>query len=270
MQHRRDVMQHVISDNYAACGAGCSGNPYDQNWALEPLGWGETHEIGHNMQRGRLNIYGGRSGEVSNNLFPTHKLIAFNKANPSAKSLTRGGTSAKLGFDIIKASLATADPTTYVYDAIWKSDAYAANNGLRLSFYRQLVEYARTYNTGFTDGWELYTLLYLMERNVNNSVSKGTWAADAAKYGFGSYTVDNIKAIDGNDFMLIAASRIVGRDLRSVFNMWGVTFSAAAGAQVAANGAAPAAKYLFPMSDVVQYGSGVSAPLTMTRTTIYP
>jgi len=69
IQHRRDVMQHVISDNYAACGSGCSGNPYDQDWALDPLGWGETHEIGHNLQRYRLNIYAGQSTEVSNNFF---------------------------------------------------------------------------------------------------------------------------------------------------------------------------------------------------------
>jgi immunomodulating metalloprotease len=270
LQHRRDVMQHVISDNYAACGSGCSGNPYDQDWPLEPLGWGETHEIGHNLQTGRTKIYGGRSGEVSNNLFPTHKLMAFNKANPSAKPLTRGGTSAKLGFDIIKAGLATADPTAYAYDKIWSNSAYAADNGLRLSFYRQLVEHARTYNTGLTDGWELYTLIYLMERNVNNSINKGTWAAEASKYGFGSYTLDAMKTIDGNDFMLIASSRIIGRDMRPVFSMWGVTTSAAANAQVVTNGAPAADKLLFPMDDVAAYGAGVKPALNMTATTVYP
>jgi immunomodulating metalloprotease len=47
-QHRRGAMQHVIVDQ-AQCGSACSGNPYDQTGPLNPLGWGETHEIGHNL-----------------------------------------------------------------------------------------------------------------------------------------------------------------------------------------------------------------------------
>jgi immunomodulating metalloprotease len=274
LQHRRDKMQHVISDNYASCGSGCSGNPYDQNWALEPLGWGETHEIGHNLQRTRLNIYGGQSGEVSNNIFPMHKQAQYNKANPSLAPITRNNTSAKLGFDIIKASMATADPSGYVYNAIWSDPAYAANNGLRLSFYRQLIEYARYYNNSLSDGWELYTLLYLLDRNVSHSVSKGTWAADASKFGFGNYTSTEMTAIDGNDFMLIASSRIIGKDMRPVFTLWGVTYSAAASTQVAGNalasGTLPAEKLVFPMNNVNQYGAGIGAPLNMATATTYP
>jgi immunomodulating metalloprotease len=274
LQHRRDSMQHVISDNYAACGAGCSGNPYDQNWALEPLGWGETHEIGHNLQKNRLNIYGGQSGEVSNNIFPTHKQAQFNKANPTLTPMARANTSAKLGFDIIKAGMATADPSGHVYNAIWSDTAYAANNGLRLSFYRQLVEHARIYNTSFSDGWELYTLLYLLERNVTNSVNKGTWTADASKFSFGNYTAAEVGAMNGNDFMLIASSRIIGKDMRPVFTMWGVSYSAAANAQVTTNvlasGALPADKLLFPMNNVNQYGAGVGAALNMTAANTYP
>ena len=274
IQHRRDVMQHVISDNYAACGAGCSGNPYDQNWALEPLGWGESHEIGHNLQKNRLNIYADQSTEVSNNIFPVHKQMQFNKATAPAVALTRNGTSAKQAFDTIKASMATADPSTHVYNAIWSDTAYAANNGLRLSFYRQLAELSRHYNPNFTDGWELYTLLYLLERNVSQSVSKNTWAADASKFGFGNYSATDIGAINGNDFMLIASSGIVGKDMRPVFSMWGITFSAAADAQLASlvltNGWTAAAKLLFPMDNVNRFGAGVGAPLTMLTTTIYP
>ena len=266
-QHRRDVMQHVIVDNYAACGAGCSGNPYDQSWALSPLGWGETHEIGHNLQTGRLNIYGGQSGEVSNNIFPTHKQMAYNRAAQPATALVRGGTSAKLAFDIIKASLATADPGSAVKSAVWSDTAYAANNGLRLSFYRQLVEYARTYNSGFSDGWELYTLMYLLDRNVSAAASQ--WPASAAALGFGTYA-SAPAGMDGNDFMLIASSRIIGRDMRAVFAMWGITTSAAAAAQVAAYGLPAAEKLLFPMDNVNQYGAGVGAPITMTATAVYP
>jgi immunomodulating metalloprotease len=274
VQHRRDTMQHVISDNYAFCGSGCAGNPYDESWALEPLGWGETHEIGHNLQKTRLNIYAGQSTEVSNNIFPTHKQAQYNKANPSLTPITRNNTSAKLGFDIIKAGMATADASGYVYNSIWSDPSYAANNGLRLSFYRQLIEYARYYNTSLGDGWELYTLMYLLDRNVSYSVNKGNWAADASKLGFGNYASADVAAMDGNDFMLIASSRIIGKDMRPVFSMWGVTYSAAASAQVASNalasGALPANKLVFPMDNVNQYGAGIGAPLNMATATTYP
>jgi len=52
--HGRPKVQHINVDKYAHCGGGCAGNPYDQTWDLGPLKWGETHEIGHNLQRGRM------------------------------------------------------------------------------------------------------------------------------------------------------------------------------------------------------------------------
>ena len=274
-QHRRDVMPHVLSDNYAACGDGCSGNPYDEDWPLDPLGWGETHEIGHGIQPDRLRIYGGISGEVSNNIFPTHKLVAFNRATAPAAPKKRGGSSASLVFDILKTSLAQTNPSDYVKSQIWTDTSYAANNGLRLSFYRQLVEYARYYNTGsFGDGWELYTLMYVLERNLSASQASWTTVGAAAptpatKQVFSTYA-SFPSGINGNDFMLIAGSRIIGRDMRAVFDMWGVGYSAEASAQVAAYGYAAAAKLLFPMADVVAFGSGVGAPINLSGSAVYP
>ena len=282
IQHRRDVMQHVISDNYAACGSGCSGNPYDQDWALEPLGWGETHEIGHNLQRTRLKIYGGQSGEVSNNIFPVHKQMAFNKATLPATPMKRGsGSGTGSAFTLIQASMQPGASATHVYDAMWSDTTYAANNNLRVMFYRQLVEYARHYNTAFTDGWELYTLMYLLERNF--TASEATWTTvgaasptPATKLVFSTYAAFPT-SMDGNDFMLIAASRIIGKDMRPVFDMWGVTYSAAASAQVAAYAYTSADKLLFPMKDVNAYfsvsapsGLSVGAPIAMTASAVYP
>lgn len=265
--HRRDVMQHVISDNYSNCGAGCSGNPYDQNWALEPMGWGETHEIGHNLQRGRLKIYAGQSGEVSNNIFPSHKQMVFNRANPSATPLTRGVGGTRQAFDLLKAAAATADPFAHVYSNMWSDTAYAANNTLRLAFYRQLVEYARYYNPSFTDGWELYTLMYLLERNF--SASSANWSTVKSGLGFGTYAAYP-SSMNGNDFMVIAASRIIGKDMRPVFDLWGVSVSAEASVQVAALGYGAAGRLLFPMSHLNQYGSNIAAPVLISTSATYP
>ncbi|MBS7809207.1 ImpA family metalloprotease [Variovorax sp. PCZ-1] len=267
LQHRRDVMQHVIADTVAACGAGCSGNPYDQNWALEPLGWGETHEIGHNLQRNRMSIYGGQSGEVSNNIFPIHKQMAFNRStNPSAPIKARENSTIT-AFNLLKSSMQAGATSTHVYDSMWANTDYAADNSQRLNFYRQLVEYARHYNPSFTDGWELYTLIYLLERNF--SAASGSWATSNTAMGFGTYA-SYPSSINGNDFMLIAVSRIIGRDMRPVWDLWGVTYTAAASAQVVAYGTPAADKLLFPMKDLNAYGAKVAAPITMSATAVYP
>ncbi len=266
-QHRRDVMQHVIADTVAACGSGCSGNPYDQDSEVDPLGWLETHEIGHNLQRARLKIYGGMSGEVSNNIFPLHKQMAFNRATGPASPMTARSGSTATVFNLLKASLQPGASATHVRDAMWSNTAYAADNSQRLNFYRQLVEYARHYNAGFGDGWELYTLMHLLDRNL--TASEAGWAGAKDGLGFGTYA-SYPSAMDGNDFMLIAASRIIGRDMRPVWALWGVTTSPAAAAQVAAYGHPAAEPLLFPMKDLNAFGAGVGTPITMTATATYP
>lgn len=268
-QHRRDVMQHVISDSHAACGNGCSGNPYDQDWAFTPLGWGETHEIGHNLQRGRLKIYAGQSGEVSNNIFPVHKRTQYNltPAGLAAPLVDRAGSALDV-FNTIKTALGTASPSTAVYTSIWSDTAYAANNSARVMFYRQLVEHARYYNSArLGDGWALFTLMHLLDRNFD--ANSTNWAAVAAKFGFSTYTAQPTD-MSGNDFMLISSSFLIGLDMRPMFDMWGVTYSAAAGAQVAAYGYAAVPQVLFPMSQISQIPARVGAPIMMTTSAIYP
>jgi hypothetical protein len=267
-QHRRDTMQNVIADSHAACGDGCSGNPYDQDWPFEPLGWGESHEIGHNLQVGRMKIYDGQSTEVSNNIFPMHKMIKFN-ASPAglASPLKARPNTGSAVFATIKAALGTADPVTAMYNSTWSDTSYAANNSPRVMFYRQLVEYARYYNSSYVDGWELFTLQYLLDRNM--SANSGNWASVAAGYGFGTYA-SYPSNMNGNDFMLVSSSFLIGRDMRPVFKLWGITVSAAADAQVAAYNLPAAAQLFFPMNDVVSSGSAVGAPVAMSAAASYP
>jgi hypothetical protein len=268
-QHRRDVVQHVISDNHATCGNGCSGNPYDQDWAFDPMGWGETHEIGHNLQRTRLKIYGGQSGEVSNNIFPVHKRTMYNQtaAGLASPLVDRSGTGLAV-FNTLKTALTTTNPSQSAYTAIWSDTAYAANNSARVMFYRQLVEYARHYNgAALSDGWSLVTLMHLLDRNLD--ANQSNWAAVASNFGFGTYG-SYPSAMDGNDFMLITASSLIGRDMRPMFDLWGVTYSSAASSQVAAYGLTAADKLLFPMSQVSQIPTRVGTPIVMSPTATYP
>jgi immunomodulating metalloprotease len=277
LQHRRGAMQHVIVDQ-AQCGSACSGNPYDQSGPLNPLGWGETHEIGHNLQRGRTKIYDNRSGEVSNNIYPAHKIMAFNRAENPATLLTRDAGATQEVFNLLVSATQPGASATLAYDAIWSSSAYAANNSLRLTFYRQLVEYARHYNPAmFSDGWELYTLMHLQERNF--SVASAQWSSLRGALGFSTYAAYP-STISANDFMLISASRIIGRDMSPIWDMYGITFSAEAAAQVASFNYAQAEKLLFPMRVVNAHGNTqsnpaasayrVGAPVLVQATAVYP
>ncbi len=267
-QHRRDTMQHVISDVHALCGAGCSGNPYDASWPFTPLGWGESHEIGHGIQPARLKIYGAQSAEVSNNIFPMHKQMLYNAspAGQAAPIVARPGAGLA-AFNALKASRRAADPVAAMHASTWADTGYAANNSVRVMFYRQLAEYARHYNRRFGDGWELYPLLYLLDRNLPGAAAN--WPAVAARYGFGAYA-SYPAAIDGNDFMLVATSFIIGRDMGPMFALWGVTASAAARAQVAAHGHAPVQPLYFPMPDLAAPPARVGPPLEVTADASYP
>ncbi len=84
--HYFSGIQHANFDDRATCGNGCSGNPYDADWGYGALGWGDAHEVGHNMQQSLLQIswvsstgnrdtwssYQNRATENSNNIFPYH------------------------------------------------------------------------------------------------------------------------------------------------------------------------------------------------------
>lgn len=267
-QHRRDTMQHVVSDVYALCGDGCSGNPYDQDWAFTPLGWGESHEIGHNIQTGRLKIYGDQSIEVSNNIFPMHKQMKFNlTAAGLASPIISGKNTGADAFKVLRDALGTADPVTTMHDFTWSDTSYAANNSSRVMFYRQLVEYARYYNNQFPDGWDLITLLYLLDRNFAQASS--TWSTKATSFGFGTYATYPA-SISGNDFMLIASSNIIGRDMGPMFALWGITTSPEAKAQVAAYGYAAVQQLYFPMNYLTATPAKVGAPIVMNASATYP
>ena len=237
--HRLPALQHINIDTYAHCGGGCSGNPYDQAWALHPLGWGETHEIGHNLQRSRLGIYGGRSSEVSNQIFPLHKHWSYYAETGIAMSGDRVdymGT-----FDLLQQAQQTADPTASVYDALWSAEGIYDNNAERMAFFMQIVHHSDGLEFLQT-GWDIFTLMYLHER-LFSSVSD--WAAQKDALGFSTYST--MPEIDGNDFMLLSLSFISRIDQRPFFNMWGITYSDQASNQVA--------EYGFPLAERVFFAS---------------
>ncbi|EKE73076.1 ImpA family metalloprotease [Gallaecimonas xiamenensis] len=240
--HAKPKVQHINVDEAAECGAGCSGNPYDQSWALSPFGWGESHEIGHNLQRSRLKIYGGRSGEVSNNIFPLYKgWQRFHDSGERIESCDRQDPALTYGW--LQQAQTQADPSQAMYDKLWSQTGTYDNAGTRLDFYLQLAFMADDI-AGLDNGWQLYTLLYLQERLFTQAAADpDRWAAQKGALGMASFAT--APDPDGNDFMLMGLSWLLQRDMRGYFDLWGIGYSADAGAQVAAYGFAPAAKVYY-------------------------
>ncbi len=235
--HVKPKIQHINADVNAACGALCSGNPFDSYAPIEPLGWGENHEMGHNLQRARLKIYEGRSTEVSNNIFPLHTQWQWTLDQGLSKHPSQTRPANQEAFTILQAArkAGTAADTKH---PLWSGTGTYDNAFERLSFYMQLA-YSQ-------QSWGVYTKLYLLERIFTDAIkTDAKWDAVKTRLGFGHYTRTDASAISGNDFMYIGASTIAGKDYSAYFAAWGIEVTQAAKDQVAANGVSGQVPALF-------------------------
>jgi Immunomodulating metalloprotease helical domain/Peptidase M60, enhancin and enhancin-like/N-terminal domain of M60-like peptidases len=224
--HAKPKIQHINSDVNAACGGMCAGNPFDSGSPIDPLGWGENHEMGHNLQRDRLDIYD-RSGEVSNNIFPLHTQWSWTVAKGLSKHPSQTRPANQAAFTILQNAIKAGTPAS-INHPLWTGTGTYDNAFERLSFYMQLPYTQQS--------WDVYTKMFLLERIYSDAIkSDAKWNAVKDRLGFGNYTLANAKTITAEDFMYVAASTISGLNYSDYFETWGVGISQAAKDQVAAN-----------------------------------
>ncbi|HBO5644532.1 hypothetical protein GFM12_16265 [Pseudomonas aeruginosa] len=252
--HKLPGTQHINVDQYAQCGGGCSGNPYDQTWGLNPRGWGESHELGHNLQVNRLKVYGGRSGEISNQIFPLHK--DWRVLREFGQNLDDTRVNYRNAYNLIVAGRAEADPLAGVYKRLWEDPGTYALNGERMAFYTQWVHYWADLKNDPLQGWDIWTLLYLHQRQVD----KSDWDASKAALGYGTYAQrpgnsGDASSTDGNDNLLLGLSWLTQRDQRPTFALWGIRTSAAAQAQVATYGFAEQPAFFYANNRTNEYST---------------
>lgn len=252
--HKLPGTQHINVDQYAQCGGGCSGNPYDQTWGLNLRGWGESHELGHNLQVNRLKVYGGRSGEISNQIFPLHK--DWRVLREFGQNLDDTRVNYRNAYNLIVAGRAEADPLAGVYKRLWEDPGTYALNGERMAFYTQWVHYWADLKNDPLQGWDIWTLLYLHQRQVD----KSDWDANKAALGYGTYAQrpgnsGDASSTDGNDNLLLGLSWLTQRDQRPTFALWGIRTSAAAQAQVAAYGFAEQPAFFYANNRTNEYST---------------
>lgn len=254
--HRVPDVQHFNADVYAQCGAGCSGNPIDISWPFSPRTWGESHELGHGLQKGVLNVHGNSSSEVTNNLFPLHK--NWRLLREQGVDLDRDRVSYRSAFDSILAARSEADPVKSAKGRIWESND-EGQNGRGMAFYVQWIHYWEERTGDKARGWEILTQLYLHQRLL----AKANWATDKAKLGYATYA-SRPANLTGNDNLLIALSWMTQRDQRATFDLWGVTYSAEAAAQVDSYGFAKEAPLFYANGKYSTNDHGTAVRVDMT------
>lgn len=245
--HKPPTIQHFHHDDVARCGWMCSGNPISSGAGFDPRGWGESHEMGHNLQSFR--IYGGMSGEVSNNIFPLQK--KWRLLRELGRDAIGYYNELDHTFDTFQAirdnsNKSTAAQVSGVKAAIWTGGGSAAQNRSQLNFYVQWPilyyevlksKYPLWSDTQAWDrAWDIYTLLYLHERQVK-ALTASNWDANKQKFGFSANELFNSGRFSDetsyHDYLMTALSQITGRNQATLFNMWGVQTNATAQAAIA-------------------------------------
>ena len=244
--HTRQLIQHANYDQNAHCGSGCSGNPWDAAWNISPTGWGDNHELGHNLQTNKLNVqyvsaadrnnwaqYGSRAGENSNNIFPYFvKWRAHYQRDLQTSTITDGHMNHKdlfyvfmsdalalkngQGDRVVLASNCSALDSGDRFEGPWASNAYATHNGYRMAFYIQLAlqnhKQAMRDGTQLDNGFHLFTLMYQYSRIFAEAArDQASWDAQKANLGFAQFAYSGDATYGGRN-----VSSIPGNDFMLV------------------------------------------------------
>ena len=252
--HKPRDVQHYHLDDQANCGSLCSGNPITSDGGFEPRGWGESHELGHNLQE--FKIYDGISTEVSNNIFPLHKKWRLRMdLGRDAIGYYNELEDTQVVFNMLKnayldTNKSTAEKIALVRSQLWSDSSYAAQNRLRLYFYLQwpliyadvikFQEPSLSEAEAIEAGWDIFTLLYLNLREIY-ATADADWPTRKAALGFDTYSAKPAisSAKVGNDYphhdyLLVMLSKLTGKDQTPIFDLWGIQTTQAGKDQVAA------------------------------------
>lgn len=233
--HGKRWTQHYNIER-PTCGDLCSGNPADQ-WAphFRPTSWGENHEVGHNLQAGRLKVYDGKSGEVSNNIFPVnadYKLQlnepALNYISPkNGKKMYFERTNYTELFDLLNESHNNNEsPSTN--HTLWAGDA---NYFTRLGAYHQMRQVSQTH--------DFYTIAYIYHRFIDYYTENDSRFTNEIrdKLKISSYSREDAREnIKGGDLFAIVASNVSGNDVTDFIEGLGIKVSDKAKNQIASEG----------------------------------
>ena len=233
--YNADFVKHMNADQ-AACGSGCSGNPYDAYWAFDPIAHGDIHEVGHSLERALFRLKGWEL-HSSTNYYAYYTQMRYNQyveANGLEEKYYK--TNSHIPKHVFKKQYETlqscvnATNTTSCMQTYWDSSNYSSQSLFNI----EAMMYAQKYAEGdyaLTNGFHLLGRLHILERYLAKDAKKD-WENAKDKLGFENYSIDEINAIDANDWLLVSLSWATGLDYRPFFDMYGQPYSDKASTQV--------------------------------------
>ena len=255
--HKQPLVQHFVGW-IATCGFLCSGNPIDGAAGID-LGWGYAHEMGHNtVQRVMRIMPDGTHGcgvECDNNILASATALRAYELHgleiSSGHPLDHPGL-----YAAVVASRATglADDALVanMQKRVWTD---SGQDVMRAVHFQLAFQFTR-YRSGLAAPSMPSTLDYFsLLTKGDRLVARDFSAATAAHYGMGRYATNSIS---NHDLLYVLSSKIIGRDMRKLFWMYGIAPSADALNSVADLGLplAPRSYYALPKGKHNQLAAG--------------
>ena len=255
--HKQPLVQHFVGW-IATCGFLCSGNPIDGAAGID-LGWGYAHEMGHNtVQRVMRIMPDGTHGcgvECDNNILAS--ATALRAYELHGQEISSGHP---LDHPGLYAAVAASRATGLADDAlvanmqkrVWTD---SGQDVMRAVHFQLAFQFTR-YRSGLAAPTMPSTLDYFsLLTKGDRLVARDFSAATAAHYGMGRYATNSIS---NHDLLYVLSSKIIGRDMRKLFWMYGIAPSADALSSVADLGLplAPRSYYALPKGKHNQLATG--------------
>ncbi|MCG9628976.1 ImpA family metalloprotease [Vibrio mediterranei] len=244
--HSNGKVSHFNLES-STCGFMCSGNPVTSSGKnFDPLGWGESHEVGHNNQYPEFRLFvdgEDKSGESSNNIFPLNKYTMYaqklgyqqgyldsfeGRHQPKAEALYQwlqtgrykedNGTTHSTLWDTNK-----GNPYMQVFTrlAVFAEIAYVG----KAELYKKDIE--------LVNGWRIFSLGYIAAREIHALIKENDeaqWDIKRSRYGFDDFTLAEARTFfarlnkangyAGQDFMALVFSKITGTNWTTFFDLY--------------------------------------------------
>ena len=253
------TIQHMNSDK-SSCGQGCAGNPYDAQWAFNPISHGDLHEVGHGLEQPFF-LFDDWHRHALTDLFGYY--ATFRRWQETGAEIS-GSECQSWGFQYHEERVYQAMQTALaqhgkgqayraqVYRAWQALDDFPGNAQsltdwvVNQTFYAQLSISAQ-HSGALQSGWNLFSRLHALYHayKVHRGGGRDVWLANRRRLGFDSYSHSEAWSISHNDWMAVAISFVTRRDYRDYLHMWGLEFSAKASAQVQSYGLTRAPQVVF-------------------------
>ncbi|WP_288843138.1 ImpA family metalloprotease [uncultured Deefgea sp.] len=232
--HRAPGVQHFVGW-IAACGFLCSGNPSDGFAGISGTGWGHAHELGHNTVQRVMSIDFNGQGcvvECNNNILASAQMMRQFKTLGVDTGHT---TNHPLLYQYIIANRATGlSGDAKILDMQKRLWTMAAQDPMRAVHFQLAFLFSKYRVNEAKPSMEASLDYFTLLTKGDRLVSRAWDANNKGKYAMGSYA-DN-KTINNPDLLYVLSSKIIGKDLKNIFAMYGITLTPTAISSVAALG----------------------------------